>query len=209
MQIRIEDDKYKKGAKTFASVRAEKGRGEGCLCVRKENGENVKCAHLEPNDRYFENLKGDRENKINMMQVRAAKEAYAMLVEKRGPFAQEDGVCREAMINYAVCVANDSAMGVSRCPHRKTAKLMNWYRYRYTIVTKEGAGPPKEALFESWGYETVLPEIIGFDRELNNTGIGGASVELIAERLLERGRIENYEFIAEEKLPIPMESLYP
>jgi len=85
------EKRFKYGRGVAVSVIAEEAREDACLCVRNVNGETVMCRHLRQNLAYEGEIGG------------------------AGPFTEE-GICRMALANFAVCLSGDVAMAVSRCP---------------------------------------------------------------------------------------------
>ncbi|SRR5258708_36173017 len=126
MQVKIEK-KY--GVDVFVSAEAEAARKSSCLCIRTENGEMKMCAHLKANQAARERLKqfitedgstpdSEIDSMVQKCLVDRALEEFSLLYKWGEPFAK-DGVCRIALINYALRVMGNIGQATSRCPHFK------------------------------------------------------------------------------------------
>ncbi|HUZ92826.1 MAG TPA: hypothetical protein VNG29_02385 [Candidatus Paceibacterota bacterium] len=126
------------GKEVFVSVQAEAARKSGCLCVHEENGHVAMCEHLKANIAYEKILElsqgivpGEkistlgpyeeaRANVVRAMKARAKVEMeYLAYNDGASPIFADGGICRIALINYAVCLSGNLAMAVTRCPHFK------------------------------------------------------------------------------------------
>ena len=123
MEVRLEKH-Y--GKDVFVSVLAEAARKSGCLCVRTENGTTTMCRHLKANIAWEAEasrtgvgglaLEAPSREHARMALIERAPLELQRLGNGEGPFA-DDGVCRLALVNYAVCLTGNLAMAVTRCPY--------------------------------------------------------------------------------------------